>query len=107
MILSAASTPAPEGFQAFVSKSNMDNMPYFNIQWNMAFSEMNRIETYALEVSNGFINCPQMCSPNGGGLCQCSGLTAGMDGNITITAISCGNLQGPPALINLTPRGKW
>ena len=62
------------------------------------------IELYLLEASGGFINCPQTCLPSDP--CQCSGLRAGMDGNITITATSCGDLQGPPAVIYVMPQGK-
>ena len=63
------------------------------------------IMSYQLEASGGFISCPQTCNTDNP-LCQCSGLTAGMDGNITITAVTCVEQQGPPAVVNLTPRGK-
>ena len=62
------------------------------------------IESYLLEASDGFISCSQMCLPNEA--CQCSGLRAGRDGNVNITATTCGNLQGPPAVLYIMPRGK-
>ena len=61
------------------------------------------IESYQLAASSGFVSCPQMC--NASGPCQCSGLIAGRDGNITITATTCEDQQGPPAVVYLTPRG--
>ena len=64
------------------------------------------IESYQLEASSGFISCPQMCPLNGSSPCRCSGFTDGRDGNITITAVTCGDQQGPPAVVYLTPRGK-
>ena len=99
--LHTANIPAPYGYNAFVNKNGK---VYFNIQWDSAFVVMYRIEMYTLEASNEFIECPQMCSIDES-LCRCSGLSAGSDGSITITATSCGNLQGPPTIINITPRG--
>ena len=64
------------------------------------------IESYQLEASSGLVSCPQMCPSNASGPCRCSGLTAEMDGNITITATTCGDQQGLPAVVYLTPRGK-
>ena len=101
-----ANTPAPDDYNAFINKSASDSV-YFSIQWDSAFSNMHRIETYTLEVSDGFIECPLTCLPSDEGPCQCSGLTTGSDGNITITATSCGNLQGPPTVIYVKPRGKF
>ena len=103
-ILHTANTPIPVGFQVSVGKGNTDETPYLNISWDSAFNVMYGIESYQLETSDGFISCLQMCPPSDP--CQCSGLEAGRDGNVTITATACGDMQGPPAVIYVTPRGK-
>ena len=104
--LHAANTPPPDGFQVSVSKGSTDEMLYLNILWDSEFNTAYEIESYQIEASNGFIDCPQMCSPRNDNPCQCSELRAGTNGNITITATSCGDLQGPPTVITITPEGR-
>jgi hypothetical protein len=107
LTLHAATTPVPSGFQVSVSQSNTADTPYLTIRWDPAFNEMYGIESYLIEASGGFIDCPQTCASNGSSPCQCTGLIARMDGNISIIATTCGDQQGLPAVIYLTPRGKF
>ena len=101
----AANTPAADGFQVSVSRDNADNRLSLTLRWDSAFNMMYGIQSYLLGASNGFISCEQPCSTRDRDRCQCSGLTAGNDGNITITAVTCGDQQGPPTVIYVTPRG--
>ena len=92
--------PAPDGFNNSVSRNNI-----FNFTWDPEFNSVYSVDTYRLSVSSGgSFQCPSMCLVRDGS-CQCSGLMAGRNETITLTAINCGDQEGPGVLIEIAPQG--
>lgn len=48
--------------------------------------------------------CPSSCFPNDP--CHCTGLVAGDDINITVSAVNCGGQEGPATVATIRPQGK-
>lgn len=93
--------PAPTGFRNTIISQR--SLLYFGFIWDTAFNTANNVGTYRLVADDASVSCKENCSSSSDS-CQCSGLSAGVNVNISISAVSCGSLEGPIIVVNVTPQ---
>lgn len=98
-----AAPPAPTGFRNTITRSNSESLN-LDFIWDAPFNAENSVGIYRLVANDSSVSCPQTCSSISD-LCQCPGFTAGVNVNINVSAVSCGDLEGPTFTISVTPQG--
>lgn len=74
--------------------------------WNYDFNTTNPITEYIISVTGPLISgdrtnisCPRTCSPDE--MCMCSGSLARTGVKVNITAVNCGDRQGPYIVVTI------
>ena len=98
-----ASPPAPSNFIISFEETNATTMS-FNFTWDSTFNSVHAITSYRVipGVSEGssVVECPSSCFPNTP--CRCIGLVAQEQVNVSISAINCGNQDGPIRVVTVS-----
>ncbi len=95
---------------------NFTSSPTFNIIYAITAYKIKPLYSYGniaitrfnLSRSLNDIECPSICSSNEP--CQCTGLEVGGRVTVAISAINCGNREGPAVEISITtckPGNQW
>ena len=99
---SVAAPPVPTGFRNTITSQS--SSLYFGFTWDTSFNVVNYVSTYRLMANDFSVACPEICSSSSDP-CQCSGLKAGINVSINVSAISCGSLEGPAIVVDIAPQG--
>lgn len=75
-----------------------------SLNWDSAFNLLHSVSSYRVVARGGSAaSCPSSCDPSGP--CMCTGLGIGVDTDIMITAINCGDQMGIPVEVTARPQG--
>ena len=99
-------TVAPNSLQltdlAIAIVMNHNNQTALSITWNPNFTSVHDVTNYRVVITGSSVaRCPIMCLP--GEPCQCTGPMAGENVNINVSAINCGNQEGPALMLLARP----
>jgi hypothetical protein len=94
-----AAPPMPTGYTNNVTRN--DSLSFI-FTWDASFNATNNVSEYRLMASDPSVMCQESCSSEGS--CQCSGFRDGVSVNINVSAVSCGDLEGPADTISVTPQ---
>ena len=98
-----APPPAPSNFVISLEKTSATTMSFI-FTWDSTFNSVHDITSYRVipGISEGHsaVKCPSSCSPNTP--CRCIGLVVGDQVNVSISAINCGNQDGPIRMVTVS-----
>ena len=79
-----------------------NNQVALSIIWNKSFTSVNEVTNYRVIITGSSVaSCPSVCLPREP--CQCTGPVAGENVNINVSAINCGNQEGPALMLLARP----
>ena len=85
-----------------VMDRNNQITPSLIITWNSSFTSVHDVTNYRVVVTgSSAARCPSVCLPSEP--CQCTGPMAGENVNINVSAINCGDQEGPALMLVARP----